>query len=343
VGEEKLCGGNRVKIHYLGAGAWGFTLASLLAKKGYEVICWTQNEDLAKHLNSGNDHPKFPGYSAPENLRFTTDLAQVVKDPDLLVEGVTSAGLRPMMEQIKEQGIPNCPIVLTSKGIEQNTGLFLTQVVSEVLGKEHRPKVGCLSGPTIAIEVLRGAPASIVCSGYDSAVISKILEAFTTPTLRVYPNPDIHGIELGGAMKNIIAIACGASDGLGYGENAKAALMTRGLHEIRRLAIKKGCLPETINGLAGMGDLCVTCLSKHSRNYQFGNLIAQGMSVDEAKEKIGMVVEGAYTCLSAVQLAKKLQIELPISEAVYQVLYKGLPPKQVVTMLLQRAIKKEYL
>jgi glycerol-3-phosphate dehydrogenase (NAD(P)+) len=332
-----------MQIGYLGAGAWGFTLASLLAKKGYKVISWTKKKELADLLNSGKDHPKFPGYKAPENLTFTSNIEDVLSHAELLVEGVTSAGLRPTMELVSSLGVPECPIVLTSKGIEQNTGLFLTQVVSEVLGKEHRPKIGCVSGPSIAIEVLRGAPASLVCSGYDQGVIQKTLEVFTTPTLRVYPNPDIHGIELGGAMKNIIAIACGASDGLGFGDNAKAALMTRGLHEIRRLAIKKGCLPETINGLAGMGDLCVTCLSKHSRNYQFGHLIAGGLSVEEAKNKIGMVVEGAYTCLSAVQVAKKLEIELPISEAVYQVLYEGLPPKDVVKMLLQRAIKKEYL
>lgn len=332
-----------MRIGYLGAGAWGFTLASRLAKKGYHVLSWDKNNALVDSLNQGEEHPKFPGFKAPGNLKFTSNIMEILKGSDLIVEAITSAGLRPTMEYIKELGVPACPIVLTSKGIEQNTGLFLTQVVSEVLGEQHRLQIGCVSGPSIAIEVLRGAPASLVCSGYDNSVIAKIHEVFSCPNLRVYPNPDVHGIELGGAMKNIIAIACGASDGLGFGDNAKAALMTRGLHEIRRLAQKIGCLPDTINGLAGMGDLCVTCLSKHSRNYQFGYLMATGLSSEAAKEKIGMVVEGDYTCLSAHQVAQKLNIELPITEVVYKVLYEGLLPKEAVKMLLQRAVKKEYL
>ncbi len=213
----------------------------------------------------------------------------------------------------------------------------------EVLGEEHRQQIGVLSGPSIAIEVLKGLPSSVVCSGFDPNVISLIHGTFSTPTFRVYPNADINGVELGGALKNIIAIACGVSDGLGFGDNTKAALMTRGLHEIRKLAITKGCKPETLSGLAGMGDLCVTCLSKFSRNYRFGRLIAEGMDPDEAKKEIGMVVEGTYTCLSAMQLAKKANIELPITESVYKIVFEHLKPHEAVKMLLQRATKEEYL
>jgi glycerol-3-phosphate dehydrogenase (NAD(P)+) len=171
----------------------------------------------------------------------------------------------------------------------------------------------------------------------------KVVDAFTTPFFRVYPNADINGVAFGGAMKNIIAIACGISDGLGFGDNTKAALMTRGLHEIRKLASTKGCKAETLNGLSGMGDLCVTCLSKLSRNYMFGRLIAEGLKSKQAQEQIGMVVEGAYTCVSALQLAQKHHIEVPITQAIYAILYEGMDPRDAVKRLLQRAIKEEHL
>ncbi len=332
-----------MKIGYLGIGVWGYTLAHLLASKGYDVLCWSIEEEIVKHLNEKREHPRLPDHPAPPTLNFTTDIEEALKGKDLIVEGVTSAGLRQVFQKIKETYIPKCPIVLTSKGIEQNTGLLLSEVAVEVLGKKHAKQIGCLSGPSIAPEVLKGLPASVVCSAYDPPVMKKIHTAFSTPMFRVYPNDDINGVELGGAMKNIIAIACGASDGLGFGDNTKAALMTRGLHEIRRLAATRGCKPETLNGLSGMGDLCVTCLSTMSRNYRFGRLIAQGKSVEKAKKEIGMVVEGTYTCLSAVQLAKKAGIELPIAEAVYQVVYENLNPKEAVKLLLQRSTKEELL
>lgn len=331
------------KIGYLGAGVWGYCLASLLASKGHHVISWSIEEETVRYLEQMREHPKMKGFFAPSTLTFTTHIEEVLKDKDLVVEGVTSAGIRQVFQTIKQVHIPECPIVLTSKGIEQNTGLLLTDVVTEVLGEEHKSKIGVLSGPSIAIEVLKGLPTSVVCTGFDPLVISLIHEIFSTPTFRVYPNTDVNGVELGGALKNIIAIACGVSDGLGFGDNAKAALMTRGLHEIRKLAITKGCKPETLSGLAGMGDLCVTCLSKFSRNYQFGRLIAEGLEPEKAKKKIGMVVEGTYTCLSAIQLAKKAGIDLPITESVYKILFEGLNPQEACKQLLQRITKEEYL
>jgi glycerol-3-phosphate dehydrogenase (NAD(P)+) len=331
------------KIGYLGVGAWGYCLASLLANKGYHVVGWSLDEKLVEYLEQHGEHPKIKGFPVPPTLSFTTDMALVLEDKDLIAESVTSAGIRQVFQNIKQLYIPDCPIVLTSKGIEQNTGLLHTDVVVEVLGEEHRGQIGVLSGPSLAVEVLQGLPTSVVCSGFDPLVISTIHEVFSTPTFRIYPNPDVNGVELGGALKNIIAIACGVSDGLGFGDNTKAALMTRGLHEISKLAVTKGCKPETLHGLAGMGDLCVTCLSTFSRNYQFGRLIAEGLAPEAAKKKIGMVVEGMYTCLSAIQLAKKGGIELPITETVYKVLFEGLHPADAVVLLMQRATKEEHI
>ncbi|NGX60764.1 MAG: Glycerol-3-phosphate dehydrogenase [NAD(P)+] [Chlamydiae bacterium] len=330
-------------IGYLGTGVWGYSLAMLLASKGNHVLVWGIDEEIVHFLKGKREHPKLPGFTAPDNLQFTTNLEEVLQGKDLIVEGVTSSGLREVFNHIKETYVPECPIVLTSKGIEQDTGLLLSDVVAEVLGEEHRKQIGCLSGPSIAQEVLKGLPSSVVCSGYTPEVIALIHETFSTPTFRVYPNPDINGVELGGALKNIIAIACGVSDGMGFGDNAKAALMTRGLHEIRKLAAVKGCKPETLNGLAGMGDLCVTCLSNLSRNYRFGRLIAEGKKPDQAKKEIGMVVEGAYTCRSAMQIAEKHEIEVPITEAVHKLIYEGYSPEEGLNFLLQRATKEEYL
>lgn len=333
----------KLRIGYLGAGAWGYCLSLLLANKGYLVTSWSLDKEKVRRLQEEKEHPKFRDYPPPPNLTFTTEIHDALVQKDLVIEAVTSAGIRQVFQKVREVHVPKCPIVLTSKGIEQNTGLLLSDVIVEILGEERREQIGCLSGPSIADEVLLGHPTSVVCSGYSQEVMALIHEAFSTPTFRVYPNSDMSGVELGGALKNIIAIACGASDGLGFGDNAKAALMTRGLHEIRKLAIHRGCKSETLAGLAGMGDLCVTCLSTHSRNYRFGRLLAEGLLPEEAKAQIGMVVEGSYTALSAMQIAHKAGIELPITEAVYKVIYEGVSPRDAVKLLLQRATKEETL
>lgn len=332
------------KIGYLGTGAWGYCLASLLAaKEEYEVICWTTKPDLAHHLTETREHPLLPGHRSKGQMIFTTDMAYALHDADIVVESVTSAGLRPVFEQVRSLGLPVCPIVITSKGIEQDTGRILPEVIIEVLGEGFRPLIGCLSGPSFAQEVIRGLPTSVVGTGYSHDIIQTICKTFATPSFRIYPNTDILGVSIGGALKNIIAIACGISEGLSLGCSSKAALMTRGLHEIRKLAVACGCKPETINGLAGMGDLCLTCNSTMSRNFRFGTLLAQGISAKEAKERIGMVVEGAYTCVSALQLSKQTQIDLPIAEAVHQIIYHSLHPLDAVSVLMQRTIKEEHL
>jgi glycerol-3-phosphate dehydrogenase (NAD(P)+) len=333
----------RMRIAYLGAGTWGFCLASLLASKENQVVLWTSTPEFARTLSHTRVHPKLPKLQADGNVTFTADLKAAIEGAELLVESVTSKGIRPVFEQVLAFGGVECPVVVTSKGIEQNSGLLLPEVVVQVLGEKMRQNICCLSGPSHAEEVIQKLPTSVVAAAYDPNLARQIVEVFGTPFFRVYPNADMHGVAFGGAMKNIIAIACGISDGLGFGDNTKAALMTRGLHEIRKLSVTKGCKPETLNGLSGMGDLCVTCLSRLSRNYMFGRLIAEGLDSLIAQEKIGMVVEGAYTCVSALQLAQKHQIEVPITQAIYSILYEGLNPRDAVKSLLQRAIKEEHL
>ncbi|HSW73481.1 MAG TPA: NAD(P)H-dependent glycerol-3-phosphate dehydrogenase [Chlamydiales bacterium] len=331
------------KIGYLGGGTWGFCLASLLASNGHDVTLWNRTQDMTEQFRKARSHPKLGDYQAPSHMRYTSDLEEAVKDAEVIVESITSAGIRPLFETVLRIRSKPCPIVLTSKGIEQNTGLLLPEVLCQVLDQDKSPFVGALSGPSHAEEVIKKLPTSVVCSAYDPEIMMLILQLFTTPHFRVYPNSDILGVSFGGAMKNIIAIACGISDGLGFGDNTKAALMTRGLHEIRKLSVVKGSKIETLNGLSGMGDLCVTCLSSHSRNFRFGKLIAEGYKPKDAKAKIGMAVEGAYTALSAMQLAKKHGVPVPITEAVHSILYEDLNPKDAVKALLQRAIKEEHL
>lgn len=332
-----------MRIGYLGAGSWGFALAGLLASKGHEVVLWTASSEFAKVLNKKKEHPKLAHYRAGDTLKVTSDLQEALNGVEFVIESVTAMGIRPVFEQVLSIAQINCPIVITSKGIEQNSGLLLPEVVLEVMGEKSRSLIGCLSGPSHAEEVVQKLPTSVVSASYDPNLMIQIAEVFSTPFFRVYPNADLNGVAFGGAMKNIIAIACGISDGLGFGDNTKAALMTRGLHEIRKLSIVKGCKAETLNGLSGLGDLCVTCLSKLSRNYSFGRLIAEGLDPQSAKEKIGMAVEGIYTCVSARQLGRRAEIPIPITEAIYSIVYENLNPQQAVHSLLQRAIKEEHL
>jgi glycerol-3-phosphate dehydrogenase (NAD(P)+) len=304
-------------------------------------VAWTREPGAAAALQKGREHPKLPGLKAPEGIRFTDRLEDALGDAEVIVESVTSMGVRPVFKEVISLGPIRVPVILTSKGIEQGTGLLLPEVVAELAG--NRGLVGCLSGPSHAEEVIQGMPTSVVCSAYEAGLTRIICDLFTTPTFRIYPNGDLHGVCFGGAMKNIIAIACGISDGLSGSDNAKAALMTRGLHEMRKLCLVKNGKPETLNGLSGMGDLCVTCMSRHSRNYRFGKLIADGFSPEGARQKIGMAVEGIYTCVSAHELGKKHRIPIPVTEATYAIIYDGLDPREAVKALLTRTVKEEHL
>jgi glycerol-3-phosphate dehydrogenase (NAD(P)+) len=332
-----------MKIGYLGAGSWGYCLASLLGSKNYEVVCWALNPDLAHQLQTTREHPLFPGIKAPPSIHFTSNLSEALQSVDFIVESVTASGLRSVCSQLKKLGTPSCPFVITSKGIERNTGYIMPEVVLEELGDQFLNQIGFLSGPSYAQEVIKGLPTSVVAAAYDQRVMTQICEIFTTKTFRVYPNSDIRGVALGGALKNIIAIACGISDGLQYGYSSKAALMTRGLHEIQKLALAKGCKQETLYGLSGMGDLYATCSSTLSRNFLFGQMLARGVPTDIALKKIGMVVEGATTCIAALQLSRELKIPMPITEMVYRIIYEQLKASDAVELLMLRAIKEEHL
>lgn len=333
-----------MKIAYLGTGAWGFCLARLLAEKGYSVTCWSNEPAQIEQLTVTRVHPFLPGRPISDSVVFTTDLTLALKEANIIVESVTSAGVRPVFEQVRSIGIPtSTPIVMTSKGIEQKSGLILSDVVISILGDQYRQSIASISGPSFAEEVSQHLPTSVVCGAYSEEVARLVADLFTTPFLRVYPNSDIRGVSFGGALKNIIAIACGISDGLALGTGAKATLMTRGLHEIAKLARLQGCRSETLYGLSGMGDLFLTCSSITSRNYRFGKLLSEGHSSEEAKKMVQMVVEGAYTCVSALQLSREAKIAMPISETVMQILEGSITPKEAVRLLMERNIKEENL
>lgn len=332
-----------MKIAVLGMGSWGYCLAALLAAKGHQTTSWTTRKDLANELKATKIHPLFPAHRTKGEMDFTTDLNEALANVDLVVESVTSAGVRPVFQQIKTLGIPSCPIVVTSKGIEQNSGLILPNVIIEVLGEAVRPQLSLLTGPSFAEEVIQGLPTSVVGAAFTKETMLFVCEAFTTQNFRVYPNMDIYGAAYSSALKNVIAIACGISDGLKFGASSRAALMTRGLHEVRKLLTALGCNPQTLNGLAGMGDFVLTCNSPISRNFRYGMLLAQGMGPQEAEKKIAMVVEGVYTCISALQLSKKHQVPMPITEAIGLIIAGEIEPLEVVQALMQRTIKEESL
>ncbi|MFA5250898.1 MAG: NAD(P)H-dependent glycerol-3-phosphate dehydrogenase [Parachlamydiales bacterium] len=332
-----------MQIAYLGAGTWGTALANLLASNGHTVKAWDRNQQMVRLLNRTRKHPKL-NFELHPQIHYVETLEEAIRGADLIVESVTSSGIRPVFEEIKRLFGPALPpIVITSKGIEQGTGLLFYDVLLEILGEEKKNSIGCLSGPSHAEEVIKNLPTSVVCSAYDPELIKLIQTAFNSPHVRVYPNSDLKGILFGGSMKNVIAIACAISDGFGFGDNTRAALMTRGLHEMRKLALAIGCRNETLFGLSGLGDLFVTCSSTLSRNYRFGRLIARGYSLEKAKAEIGMAVEGAYSCVSAYELGKRWDIPLPITEATYRILYEGLSPEAAVKALFTREIKEERL
>ncbi len=330
-----------MRIGFLGTGAWGFCLALLLARKGYKVLSWTRDKNLCQNLNDFHEHPNLSGIIPNENMRFTSSLEEVLSFGEVIVESVTTKGLRSVLNQFPKDF--DKLIILTSKGIEQGSGLTLPEVTLEILGEKARDKIALLSGPSFANEVCRNLPTSVVSSAFDPETMKKASEIFTTDTFRVYPNDDPIGVSYGGALKNIIAIAAGISDGLNLGYSSKAALITRGLHEMRKLALARGCKAETINGLSGLGDVVLTASSLISRNFKFGHLIAQGVDPEEARKQIGMVVEGAYTAKSALELARSLGIDMPIAEIVYRIIYEKMKPHEAVKSLMVRTIKEEHL
>ena len=327
------------KMCVIGAGSWGSALALSLSKNGYKVDMWSRDEEQVKQINEKRENPNFlPGVIFPDSIRLSTDVESVIKDSKIIVLAVPSQAVRSVSKQIKPFVKKEQIIVDVAKGLEKGTGLRLSEVVKQEL-PDNRYVV--LSGPSHAEEVSRYMPTTIVSSSESLEAAEIVQEAFMSPTLRVYTNPDVIGVELGGALKNIIAFAAGVCDGLGYGDNTKAALMTRGITEIGRLGIAMGADVRTFTGLAGIGDLIVTCTSMHSRNRRAGILIGQGKSLEETLAEVKMVVEGIVATEVAYEVGKKLNIELPITSAIYSVLYEGKDAKEAVNNLMTRSKKNE--
>lgn len=326
------------KITVLGGGTWAIGLTIQLATAGHDVTVWSALESEIEMLSSTHAHVNLPGAIIPESVKYTLDDTEAVTDKDILVMAVASSFTRKTAKRlaplIKEGQI----IVDVAKGIEEGTLKTLSeQINDEIPGA----RVVALSGPTHAEEVSRFMPTTIVASSPDKEVAMYIQDVFMTDTLRVYTSSDIKGVELGGSLKNVVALAAGIADGLGYGDNAKAALITRGIAEISRLGVKMGCRPETFSGLTGMGDLIVTCASMHSRNRRCGILLGQGKTLEEAQKEVGMVVEGIYSAKAAIELGKKYDVSLPIIEQVNLILFEGKDAGTAVKELMLREKKDE--
>lgn len=327
------------KIGIIGAGSWGIALAVLLHKNGHQVCIWSALADEIEMLKREHEHKdKLPGVILPEDMEFTVQLGEAVEGKDLLVMAVPSPFVRSTSQKLREVAAPGQKIVNVAKGIEEHTLMTLSGIIEQEVPQAD---VAVMSGPSHAEEVGRGIPTTIVVGAKRKATAEYIQNLFMNEVFRVYISPDVLGIELGGSLKNVVALAAGIADGLGYGDNTKAALITRGITEIARLGTAMGGKFETFCGLTGIGDLIVTCASMHSRNRRAGILIGQGYSMEEAMKEVKMVVEGVYSAKAAMELAEKYQVQLPIIEQVNAVLFEGKPADQAVKELMIRDKKIE--
>lgn len=330
------------KVAVLGAGSWGTTLAILLAEKGKKVSLWARRKELAEELNWRRENPTYlPGVIIPYEVALTASLEQALHGATTVVLSVPSHAVREVVRAARPWLDPQAPVVNTAKGLEVETCLRLSQVVAAELGEVSLKRFAVVSGPSHAEEVSRRLPTTVVAASLDVALARAVQDLFATPYLRVYTNPDLTGVELAGALKNIIALASGMADGLGFGDNTRAALITRGLAEIARLGVRMGANPLTFAGLAGLGDLVVTCTSPHSRNRQAGLLLGRGHPLDQVLVQVGMVVEGVRTTKAACHLAARYGVEMPITREVYRVLFEGRPPQEGVARLMCRTMTRE--
>lgn len=326
-------------IGVVGAGSWGTALALVLEKNGHQVTLWSSREEKAKNLRECRENAdKLPGVKIPESIFITSDLESTVKGKEMVVLGVPSVHIRSTARKMAPYVCDGQVIINVSKGIEEATLKTMTEVIHEEIPNGD---VAVLSGPSHAEEVSRFIPTTVVTGAKTRKTAERIQEVFMNEAFRVYTSPDMHGIEIGGSLKNVIALAAGITDGLGYGDNTKAALITRGIAEITRLGVQMGGYPETFSGLAGMGDLIVTCASHHSRNWKAGYLIGKGSSMQEAMDEVKMVVEGVHSAKAAMTLARKYEIEMPIIEEVNAVLFDGKPVEKAAKDLMIRGGKTE--
>jgi len=330
------------KIGVIGAGSWGTTLADLLAKKGHDVTLWAHEPEVAQEMaETGVNSPFLPGIRLSPRLAFTNSLHEAATDKDLLLFVVPSQVVRVVLKAILPSLPQGATIVSASKGVELETLMLVSQIYEELLPPELFRNFAAFSGPTFAREVAREMPSAVVAASAEPEVAGHVQSVFTTGYLRVYTNNDVTGVELGGAIKNVIAIAAGISDGLGFGCNTRAALITRGLAEMTRLGIAMGARSSTFAGLAGMGDLVLTCTGDLSRNRSVGMKLGQGMKLAEILAEMRMVAEGVKTTESARNLAAKLGVEMPITEKAFQVLYHDKPAREAVIELMTRDLKAE--
>ena len=330
------------KIAVFGAGTWGIALARLLAVNGRDVTVWSALPAELKSLRTTRRHPNLPGMELPSAMHYTADIAEACTGRDILLFAVPSPFVRSTAKKAAKY-IPDGQLIVdVAKGVEDKTLMTMSEIIEDELAKAKRTaRVVALSGPTHAEEVARDMPTLIVAASEDEAAAKAVQKAFTAPSFRVYTNTDRRGTELGGAVKNVIALAVGIALGLGYGDNAKAALITRGNAELTRLGLAMGCKPETFAGLSGMGDLIVTCTSMHSRNLHAGMLLGRGKTAEEAKAEVGQVVEGINALPAACRLAKKYKVEMPIVQSVDAILRGKLEARNALASLMERDLKHE--
>lgn len=326
-------------ITIIGAGSMGSALSILLAGKGHKVRLWSAFKDEVELLKEYREHrQKLPGAKIPQSVLFTDSLDEALKGTDSIVIALPAQTIRKNMRELGKYIKNSIPVVCCSKGIEEGTCMVLSEVIKQEL---PLAEVVALSGPSHAEEIARNIPTAVVAASDNRQKAEFIQDIFMTPYFRVYTNTDILGVELGGALKNIIALCAGISDGLGFGDNTKAALMTRGIAEISRLGVAMGAQPATFSGLTGIGDLIVTCTSMHSRNRRAGILIGQGKSLKEALDEVKMVVEGVTTTKPAYELAREKGVSMPITAEAYEVLFNGKNPNKAVIDLMTRDKKDE--
>ena len=329
------------KISVIGSGGWGIALTILLHKNGHDLTIWSFDKKEAEELKTTRENKtKLPNILLPEDIKVTDDLKEAVNDKDILILAVPSKAIRSVSKSLKNIIKDNQIVVNVAKGLEEDTLETMTDIIEEEL-KGKKTQVAVLSGPSHAEEVGKGIPTTCVVSAHNKELTLYLQNIFMNPSFRVYTSPDMLGIEIGGALKNVIALAAGIADGLNYGDNTKAALITRGIKEIASLGVAMGGEQSTFYGLTGLGDLIVTCASMHSRNRRAGILLGQGKTLDEAIKEVNMVVEGVYSAKSALMAAKKYNIEIPIIEQVNAVLFENKNAAEAVNELMIRDKKLE--
>jgi glycerol-3-phosphate dehydrogenase (NAD(P)+) len=329
-----------MNVAVIGTGGWGTALAVLLHGNGHKVALWGRlKQEVEPILAAGENKAFLPGVKIPKEIVLTLDAGLALREAELVVLAVPSHGMRPICQQLRDFLPENLPLVSVAKGIENETGARMSEVIAQVL---HSDRVIVLSGPSHAEEVGRGIPTAVVVAAKDQALATTAQKAFMNERFRIYTHDDVIGVELGGALKNVIAIAAGACDGIGFGDNTKAALCTRGLAEMTRLGVALGARRETFFGLSGVGDLIVTAFSRHSRNRGFGERLGKGETAEQIAASTQMVAEGVKTAKSAWQLAQRHGVDVPITNQVHAIIYEGKAPKQAVRDLMTREAKPEF-